>query len=123
MAKKTTKKKAVSKKVSKRTTKKSTKPRTPRRADGITPDQIKILEALKQTTYGGKELTRQELKKITGIKKGYSKLLGAVTIEEFGAGSKTGLEPRGLVKSAKHEGNRSLTYSITSKGKKIIKNL
>ena len=80
---------------------------------GLTDREIKVLAALD----AGKDLTRAGLVKATGIAKGWSKLLGAATKKSFGGG-KEGLEPRGLVKSAKD--SRPLEYAITDAGRKAL---
>ena len=93
------------------------KPATPAKAEkpALTQREITALTALKN----GKALSRDELRKATGINKGWSKLFGAATKEDFG-GNTNGLEPRGLVKHATGEKARTLTYQITAKGLKVL---
>ena len=91
--------------------------RAPSTPDGLNGSHVKILKAL-----SNKDLTRGQLKDKTGIERGWSKLLGASTKEGLGTAGETSLEGRGLVNSAKIEGQRSMVYSITSAGKKALAN-
>jgi hypothetical protein len=75
--------------------------------------KVKVLEALVSAEPEG--LTRTELAEQTGIVKGWAKLLGAPT-----KGGTNGMEGAGLVKSHKHEGERSMRYTITAAGKKAL---
>jgi hypothetical protein len=85
----------------------------------LTGNQKIFLAALKPTANGGKTMTRNDLKKKTGVKKGYSKALGAATKEaDF---TDTSLEGRGLIKSRPAtEGESGLQYHITAKGLKAL---
>lgn len=82
----------------------------------LTGNQLKVLKALRSTSAGGKTLTRDQLRDATGIKGGYCKMIGSSTVEGGGRGADTGLEPRGLVRSAVVEGARGLSYYITTRG-------
>lgn len=85
----------------------------------LSENQLKILKALKGTSVGN-TLTRAQLREKTGVMAGYCKLIGSSTVEGGGRGAVTGLEPRGLVKSAAVEGSRGLSYYITAKGERAI---
>lgn len=78
----------------------------------LSPNQVLILQALKD----GRPRTRAELSEKTGIKKGFSKLLGTQE-----GGHPDALEPKGYVKSSPpEEGERGMTYTITAKGKAAL---
>lgn len=79
----------------------------------LSGSKVKVLEALVSAEPEG--LTRTELAEQTGINKGWAKLLGAPT-----KGGTNGMEGAGLVKSHKHEGERSMRYTITAAGKKAL---
>jgi DNA-binding MarR family transcriptional regulator len=79
----------------------------------LSGSKVRVLEALAAAEPEG--LTRTELAEQTGINKGWAKLLGAPT-----KGETNGMEGAGLVKSHKHEGERSLRYTITAAGKKAL---
>ncbi|KKN70621.1 hypothetical protein LCGC14_0428940 [marine sediment metagenome] len=111
--KKTAKKKATPKK-------KSVK-KTPGKKEGLSKMQVRILTALKGTSIGGKEVTREQLRSKMRIdaetKIGWSKLLGAATREGDGVQG-GGLLGMGFIKSTKNEGSRVLVYAITASGQK-----
>lgn len=88
---------------------------TPARTDNsLTGNEVKILTALFKS---GKPMTRADLAKKTGINKGWSRVLGSSTKEDGGMSGDESLEGRGLVKCERHEGERSLSYTITARGK------
>jgi endonuclease YncB( thermonuclease family) len=80
---------------------------------GITGRESTILTTLAKNS---KPLTRKQLVEKTGIKAGWSKLLGAPT---KGVAPES-LEGRGLVKSESQEGVTGVMYSITAAGRKAI---
>ena len=80
--------------------------------NGLTNSEVRVLHLLSQAEGG---LNRAQLAAKTGVKRGWSKLLGAPTKE---GGANTGLEGRGLVRSAVTEGTRGLVYTITTAGRK-----
>ena len=106
------------------TTKKATAPKvvkavkptteaTPKEKGGLTGNQLKALGVLAKAT---QPMTRSQLAAKTGIKKGWSKMLGQVT-----KGGGNGLEAAGLVKSmVADEGERGYRYIITAAGKKAV---
>lgn len=79
----------------------------------LTNKEHKALSALKK----GKELTRKEMAEKTGMKKGWSKMLGATT---KGPCASTSLEGREFIQSKRYESSRVLHYTITDKGKKAL---
>lgn len=79
----------------------------------LSGSKVRVLEALVAAEPEG--LTRTELAEQTSINKGWAKLLGAPT-----KGGTNGMEGAGLVKSHKHEGERSMRYTITAAGKKAL---
>ncbi len=79
----------------------------------LSPNEVKTLKALVK---GNKPMSRADLRKATGIQKGWSKLLGSST-KEVAAES---LEGRKLVKSEKVEGQRGIVYTVTANGKKAV---
>lgn len=80
--------------------------------NSLNGSQVKILSALKD----GKQRTRAELSELTGIRKGWSKLLG----NKEGT-HENGLEAKSLVKSfVPQEGERGLKYAITGAGKQAL---
>jgi len=103
----------ATKKVVKKTAKKATK-KTAKKATGVprVPSDIRILKALAK----GQELTRGQIREATGISKGYSKLLGAATRDV----APESLQGRKMVQVFQHEGQRALTYKITTVGKKYL---
>ena len=85
-------------------------------AKGLTGNEQKILKALS----GGAALTRAELRKKTGINKGWSRALGASSKDDGGVAGKDSLEGRGYVASDRAEGDRQFTYKITAAGRKAL---
>jgi len=87
---------------------------------GLNVSEMKVLEALKD----GEARTRNDLRGITGIQKGWSKILGAPTKGV----SPESLEGRKFVKSEKHEAQgegdtktpAGLYYTIMAGGKKVL---
>ena len=93
-------------------------PAEPRRVAGLTGTQVKVLDALKNTSQTGSQLTRSQLAEKLEITKGWAKILGAATSEEeFGEDT---LEGKKMVKSITVEGTRGLHYFITEAGKKAL---
>lgn len=86
----------------------------PREKGGLSGNKLKVLQQLTKATNG---LTRKELSTKTGIKKGFSKMLGAATKSDS---ENTGMEGDGLVKSQNVEGRRGLVYTITAAGRKAL---
>lgn len=84
--------------------------------NGLTSRQVRVLEVLKS----GREMTRKEMAEATGITKGWSKMLGAASKQGGGAAAGKGLEQQGYVKIAPNEEGRTLLYSITAKGRKLL---
>ena len=82
----------------------------------LTPNQIRILEALNR-----KPMTRNELKEKLDMQRGFSKLIGASTLDVEDPNS---LEGRGYVKSERVEKDSGaqgpLEHSITVTGKKAL---
>ena len=109
-AKKAATKKAATKKAATETTGSRS-----RRLNGMTPSQVKTLDAL---TSG--DLNRAQLTDKTGIVKGWSKILGSPNKDGFGADGDTSLEALKYVTSERHEGSRAFTYKITATGKKAL---
>lgn len=90
--------------------------KAPKEKGDISPNQIKILEALK----GGKPLTRKELADKLGISKGFSKMLGAVSKDDYGAAGQSGLCAKGYVIADRGEEDRVSSYKITPAGKAAL---
>lgn len=84
---------------------------------GLTGREISVLKALAGATT---PLTREHLRGITGINKGFSKLLGAGTKEDGGRAGADSLGGRGLVSCSKIEGEKALTYTITTAGREAL---
>ena len=83
----------------------------------LTKKQIKVLTVLSLTA---SPMNRKQLFEKTGMKKGWSKLLGASTKDGYGTFGGDSLEGRKLVKSQKIEETIGLHYIITSAGKKAL---
>jgi hypothetical protein len=81
---------------------------------GLANSAVRVLHLLSKSEGG---LTRTQLAAKTGVKRGWSKLLGAPTKE---GGSSRGLEGRGLVRGSVAEGVRGLVYTITAAGRKEL---
>lgn len=87
-------------------------------AAGLTGNETLTLTALSKSA---NPMTRDDLRKKTGINKGWSKMLGATSKEDGGAAGKDSLCGRGLVKSfVPEEGSRQFRYAITASGKKAL---
>jgi hypothetical protein len=104
--------KKAAKKAAKATT--PTTPAQPKAANGMAPNKVKVLTLLAKTPAG---MTRTEMSEATGIVKGWTKMLGAVTL---GAPATGTLEGDGLVRSEEVEDQRGRVYTITPAGKKAL---
>lgn len=80
----------------------------------------RMVNILKQLINAPTPLTREDLSALTGITKGWSKLLGASTKGDGGVAGDTSLTGRGLVHCSQVEGQRALLYTITAKGKAAL---
>lgn len=78
---------------------------------------IRILSALRKSPI---PMTRAELSAVTGINKGWSRLLGAATKEDGGVAGSDSLEAKGYVTNRKVEDERAIQYSITASGRKAL---
>ncbi|MBM83944.1 MAG: hypothetical protein CMJ78_25595 [Planctomycetaceae bacterium] len=81
----------------------------------LLPNQQLILRAL---YHSENELSRDDLRRITGIQKNYSKYIKGPTNDRS-----SGLEPLGLITSARYAGARTLFYSLSNKGRKLASSL
>ena len=86
------------------------------KGNGITGNQLKVLKALAS----GASLTREELRRKTGINKGWSRMLGASSKEDGGVHWETSLLGRGLISDVTESGERTLCYKLTAKGKAAL---
>lgn len=108
--------KPVTKKVAKAAAPKEPAERKARGFNGLTQSKIKTLQELRD----GMPKTRNDLVEATGIQKGWSKLLGAVTKDNFG-GHADSLLALGYVKQlVAEEGVRGTRYQITATGRKAL---
>lgn len=82
----------------------------------LTGSEIKILSALTKV----ESANRDKLRSATGIQKGYSKILGASTKEDYGSTGSDSLCGRGYVKVLKIEGERQFRYQISATGRKAL---
>lgn len=83
---------------------------------GLSESKLKVLRELNRA--GDRGMTRTDLGDRTGIKKGWAKLMGAVT---KGTPAEGTLEGDGYVRSQPaDEGERGIRYYITKKGKSIL---
>lgn len=113
-AKKPTPKPAPAPKGKKPAVKEAAAPAPKAGSDSLNGSETKILTALSKAS---SPMTRDDLRKKTGIQKGYSGLLGSHTKEV----QPETLLGRGLVKvSIPAEGQRQHGYEITAKGKKEL---
>lgn len=85
----------------------------PAKPKGVSGNELKVLTALLKA---GKSLSRNDLAIKTGIRRGWSKMLGAHTKEI----KPNTLQGRGLVKAVEVEGERAIQYVVTAAGKKAI---
>lgn len=86
---------------------------TTREKAELTPNEVKVLTVLSKSKA---PMSRQELKKKTGINKGWSRIFGA--IKDNGG---DGLQGRKLVTvTMPDEGERGLKYAITALGKQTL---
>lgn len=72
----------------------------------------RVLQALADSTEG---MTRGQLAEATGVKKGWSKILGTVTV---GKEATSGFISEGLVKASKSADQRGTVYTLTAAGRK-----
>jgi len=83
----------------------------------LTTKETKVLNVLASSPI---PMTRAELTTRTGIKKGWSRLLGASTKEDGGVAGSKSLEAKGYVTNRKVEDERSIQYTITASGRKAL---
>lgn len=95
---------------------KSTETTKPAKNGTLTGNEAKVLKALSS----GAVLTREELRRKTGINKGWSRMLGASSKEDGGAAGDASLEGRGLITSDRPEGERAFSYKLTAAGRKAL---
>lgn len=86
------------------------------RNGGLTGTEVKTLTALAKV----ESANRDKLRATTGVQKGWSKILGASSKEDFGSTGSDSLCGRGLVKVLQIEGDRQYHYAITPAGRKAL---